>query len=425
MPKLTDVQIRRWIKAGERFEGRGDGGGLYLRHRESDSGPVWRFRYRYGGKQRILGLGGYTSLSLAEARKKAKELRALVALGHDVAGEKQERKREGSARIEREKAAITVADLADQYFERMILGRWKHPNIVRSRIERDIKPNIGRLAVEDVKPSHVDKLLKSVIKRGAPTVANDVLRWTRRMFDFAVKRHMVEYNPASAFDLNDAGGKESPRDRALTQEELVALFEAMRDAKGFSVENLLTVKLLLLLAVRKQELTAARQREFDFENGVWHLPAARTKTGIAVDIPLAPQAVDALQDLCRLAKNRTGTTEWLLPARKMQHHHIPHIHENTLNVALSKVKRVMPDMESFCIHDFRRTARTHLSALGVDPHIAERCLNHKVKGVEGIYDRHAYFDERREALEQWAKFLETCEKGEDWNVVPIRKGKGA
>jgi integrase len=108
---------------------------------------------------------------------------------------------------------------------------------------------------------------------------------------------------------------------------------------------------------------------------------------------------------------------------------LPHIHENTLNVAMSKVKplivstdaKPLPEgMENFTIHDFRRTARTHLSALGVVPHIAERCLNHKVEGVEGIYDRHDYFDERREGLTKWAAFLESCEAGTDWNVVPIR-----
>jgi integrase len=66
-------------------------------------------------------------------------------------------------------------------------------------------------------------------------------------------------------------------------------------------------------------------------------------------------------------------------------------------------------MEPFTIHDFRRTARTHLAALGVDPHIAERCLNHKIYGVEGIYNRHAYFNERRDALAKWAAVIDACE----------------
>jgi len=415
--KLTDVQIRSWIKAGERFDGRGDGGGLSLRYPKDCAAPIWRFRYRFAGKPRVMDLGSYTTLSLADARRTAKELRAKVSLGHDVAGEKQDRKRDAVAKIEAQRLAVTVGQLADEYFERNILGRWKHPNIVRSRIEKDIKPNIGKLAVEDVKPGHIDAMLQNIVKRGARTVANDVLRWTRRIFDYAVKRHMVVYNPASAFDLSDAGGKEDARTRALSRDELVKLFEAMRLAPGFSVENALSFKLLLLLAVRKSELTGARAEEFDLDNAVWKLPAERTKTGAAIDIPLPAQAVDTLRELIRLS----GGSDYLLPARKRQERMLPHIHENTLNVALSKVRPLMPGVETFTIHDFRRTARTHLAALGVDPHIAERCLNHKLKGVEGIYNRHDYFAERGAALAKWARFVETCETGERFNAVPIKR----
>jgi integrase len=82
----------------------------------------------------------------------------------------------------------------------------------------------------------------------------------------------------------------------------------------------------------------------------------------------------------------------------MQNRMIPHIQESTLPVALAKVRAEMPDVPNFTIHDFRRTARTHLAALGVDPVVAERCLNHRIKGVEGIYNRHQYFDERKAAL---------------------------
>ncbi len=416
MGTLTDLQIRNWIKAGERFEQRSDGEGLYLSYRETFAIPVWRFRYRLAGVQRIMGLGSYADLSLADARKKAKELRARVALGYDPAGEKQERKREAVAKIEAKKNAMTVATLADEYFERLILGRWKHPNIVRSRIERDIKPSIGNLLVEEVKPQHIDALLQGIIKRGAPTMANDVLRWVRRMFDYAIRRQLVIHNPAAAFTLADAGGQEEARTRWLTRDELVKLFVAMRDAPGFSVQNYLSVKLLLLLAVRKQELVGARIAEFDLDKAVWSLPAERTKTSAPIDIPLPPPAVAILRKLIEFACG----DDFLLPARKAQTRMLPHIHENTLNVAMSKVRPLLADVEHFTIHDFRRTCRTHLAALGIDPHIAERCLNHKIAGVEGVYNRHAYFDERREALAKWAEVLETCEHP-GRNVVPLPK----
>lgn len=327
MGKLTDVAIRAWIKAGERFEGRTDGDGLVLTWRPDRTTPHWRLRYHFAGKSRVMNLGSYTDLPLAAARQSAKELRARIALGHDVGGEKQERKSTALARIEAARSVTTVGQLADEYFERMINGRWKHPNIVRSRIEKDIKPHLGKLALDAVEPRHIDAMLHAVVKRGAPTIANDVLRWVRRMIDYAIKRLLVRFNPAAAFDLADAGGKELARERALSRDELVMLFEAMRQAKGFSVQNDLTVKLLLLLAVRKGELIAARWEEFELEADppVWHLPGIRTKTGQPLDIPLPPMVVEWLQKLKELACNAA----LVLPARKLQARMVPHVCEST------------------------------------------------------------------------------------------------
>ena len=139
---------------------------------------------------------------------------------------------------------------------------------------------------------------------------------------------------------------------------------------GITYENQLTVKLLLLLAVRKQELTTARWTEFDLDRAIWRLPSERTKTEVTIDIPLSTSAIMCLRELRRLSEG----SEWVLPARKAQQRMLPHIHENTLNVALAKVKPLMPGIEPFCIHDFRRTAWTHLAALGVEAYTAERCL---------------------------------------------------
>ncbi|ELP5720423.1 tyrosine-type recombinase/integrase [Enterobacter asburiae] len=417
MAKLTDIQIRAWIKAGEHFEGRADGGGLYLCFPPRYSAPFWRYRYRIAGKQRTMLIGSYSDLSLSKARATVKELAAHVALGHDVAGEKQTRKAEALARMEEEKNALRVSDLAAEYFQRQILPRWKHPDILRRRIDKDINPHIGSLKVEDVKPRHIDAMLQSIVARGAPTVANDVLRWTKRIFDYAIKRHTLETNPAGAFELSDAGGQESSRERWLSRDELIQFFQAMRMAKGFSRENELTMKLILCLCCRKMELCGAPWAEFDLDEAIWRLPAERAKNGDAIDIPLPPLAVEWLREL----RSISGGSSWVLPARKMQHRMIPHIQESTLPVALAKVRREMPGVQTFTVHDFRRTARTHLAALGVDPVVAERCLNHRIRGVEGIYNRHQYFDERRAALELWAGLLVALEQGGEYNVTPIRK----
>jgi hypothetical protein len=109
-----------------------------------------------------------------------------------VAAEKQESKAEVVKKAEAKNNAYTVAELAEVYFERTILGRWKHPNIVRSRIEKDIKPNIGKILVEDVKPMDISNMLQSIVERGVPTIANDVLRWTKRMFDYAISSQIYQ-----------------------------------------------------------------------------------------------------------------------------------------------------------------------------------------------------------------------------------------
>ena len=159
MGKLTDIQIRAWVRNGERFEGRSDGMGLYLSFPATAASPVWKFRYRFAGKQRIMNMGSFASLPLDKARETARDLSAKVALGHDVAGEKQERKRNAIEKIDAEKAAWTVSQLCDQFFERIILPKWKHADIVRRRIENDIKPKLGKMKAENVKPRDIDDML--------------------------------------------------------------------------------------------------------------------------------------------------------------------------------------------------------------------------------------------------------------------------
>lgn len=420
MGVFTDKKIQAWIKKGEHFDLKNDGDGLCLSYREKFAVPVWRFRYRFAGKHRVMVLGSYKDLSLADARKLAKELRSRVGLGYDVAAEKQDRIKKAKGEIEAKQNEWTVNRLADEYFARKVMGHLKHPNIVRNMLERDIRPHLGKSLVEDVKPLQIDAMLQSIVGRGAPTTANDVLRLTCKLFDFAITRHITTSNPAAAFSVKDAGGEEKARERGLSRDELIQLFRAMRTTKGFSVQNYHTFKLLLMLAVRKQELTMAKVGEFDLEAKVWRLPGNRTKTGAGIDIPLPDTAVETVKELIRIG----CSSHYLLPARKAQDRMLPHIHDNTLNVALSKVKKNMPGVEPFTIHDFRRTARTQMAGLGISSHVAERCLNHKLKGVEATYNTHDYFDERRSALALWAEVVESCEQGREWqrdtNVVPIR-----
>lgn len=168
------------------------------------------------------------------------------------------------------------------------------------------------------------------------------------MFNHAIKMHIITHNPALAFDVADAGGKEKSRTRNLSQDEVAKLFSAMKTARGFSIENEISIKLLLALAVRKGELISAQWNEFNLDEGMWHLPEARTKTSASITIPLSKQVVTWLKELKRLSCG----SDYILPASKMQDRMIPHICESTLSVAMSKVKH---GLEHVTIHDLRLT----------------------------------------------------------------------
>jgi integrase len=225
-------------------------------------------------------------------------------------------------------------------------------------------------------------------------------------------------SPVADFNLSDAGGQESARQRSLSRVELERLFKALRDSPSFGGTNLLTIKLLLALGVRKGELLSAKWSEFDLDGAtdlgpVWRLPAKRTKTAASLSIPLAPAVVEWLKALREVACG----SEFVLPKRRRdRRQRALHVGIDTLNAALAGVDHAL---DEFTIHDLRRTMRTHLSSLGIRSEVAERCLNHKLPGLQGVYDTHDYFAERKAALETWTALLLEIERGER-KVTPMR-----
>lgn len=408
MVKLTDIQVRNWLAAGHPIMGKSDGGGLTFTL-TAHGYASWTFRYSIGGKRRELTLGHYPNLTLAQARKLARAARSRVDRGFDPAREKRARIEE-AAKAERR---CTVAVLASDWYTRMIVPKWKHHVKVRQVLDKHVLPIIGRLPAEDVKAADIDRVLDGIVRKGARTVANDALMHLKALFAYGRKRRILEHNPAADFDMADAGGKETPRARALSREELATAITAMKNTASLGHENFLTFLILLATCVRKGELVAAQWAEFELDGGIWHLPEARTKTAAALDIPLASPVVRWLRELRVFAAG----SEYVLPARTRSKRY-PHISPDTLNVALT---RVAHGLEHFTVHDMRRTARTQLAALGVSREIAERTLNHKLRGVEGVYNRHDYFDERRQALALWAGLLDALVEGKPWNVVPITR----
>lgn len=411
LQKLTVLSLRSLVqkakRTGKGVPGKSDGGGLTFTVSKTGY-PAWVLRYRFQGNSREDTLDDMDTygddFGLAKAREAASDLRSRIKAGEDVARTKQEQSSE---------IPETFKALADEWYARTIEPTLEHPRVVRGVLDKHIIPALGKTPPEEVHPCHIDYMLRAVVDSGAPTVANDALRHVKRILAYARKRHIVPHNVAADFDMTDAGGKEKARTRNLTREELQVLFKAMRETPMLGRPNELAFKILLATCVRKMELVGAKWEEFDLDAAVWHLPGERTKTEVDIDIPLAPQVREWLRELHVFAAG----SAYVLPARRLSKR-FPHISPDTLNVALKRVKH---GLESFTIHDARRTARTQLAQLGISSEVAERALNHKIRGVEGIYNKHAYFEERKKALETWTDLLVALDQGEEGKVVPIRQ----
>lgn len=197
----------------------------------------------------------------------------------------------------------------------------------------------------------------------------------------------------------------------LNADELAVLMNAQ-----MKPDNLLSVRILLATGVRGSELYTALRENVFIEEARWHIPLS--KTGPAMDIPLAPCVVDWFKELFELA----GNSNYVLPARLRtrfeRYDGDIHVSKDSVREAIDYwIENHKPVIRRFTPHDLRSTMKSHMRKLGISRDISEMCLNHKLPGVEGIYDQHSYYEERRVALESWARFLIKC-KDANLQAVP-------
>jgi integrase len=381
-------QIKSLIKKSEAGRFRVDDN-LYLRISNSKTAS-WTFRYKINGKRKELTIGNFgeepAAVPLVKAKSIAANYKVLVKEGMDP---KFQNKRTTLADFK------TVDDLAADWLK-SCEERLKFPGIPKRVYKKDIAPVIGELPIHEVNPMDIRTVIKTINESGRPTISNDALIYCKQLFNHAIKLGLTQVNPALAFNSKDAGGIEKSRDRFLTIEEIETVFKTMRENKdSFVRQNYLSCILLLCLGVRKGELLAAPWSEFDFDKGIWSLPKERSKNGLSIEYPLPLDLIKILQELKLLACG----SDYLFPNRRASKRN-PYISSDTLNAALSSLfKKNKLLLDHFTIHDLRRTCRSHLSSLGVAPHVAERCLNHKLPKIMATYDQYDYFEERKQAHE--------------------------
>lgn len=390
---LTALEVKKIVQTAKPTS-ISDGAGLTLT--VSKTGYVsWVLRYRFGGKRKELTIGNYQDYPLKQAREAASEFRRQINSSVDPSKEKKVQKASEKAGDVPE----TFAALAELWYQNRKLKQMQHPNIVKSVVDKWIIPKLGKLFLDRITIAQVVKCIEHVIDSGAPTVANDVRRHIKEILKYGTILGCMPFNVAADLSQQDAGTKEKSRNRYLSTVEITSLLQSMSKNRGwFGRDNELTIHLLLMLGVRKSELIKAKWSEFDLENGEWSVPDD-TKTKVGYTVPLPLLAINYFKEI----QVRSCGSEWVFPSRRRGARRLGHISPDTINAALASLD---VDIEHFTVHDLRRTMRTHLSALGIRTEVAERCLNHKLKGVVGIYDRHDYFDLRREALELWSHRLE-------------------
>ena len=396
---LTDKAIRA-LKPDEKPYKAADSLGLYLLIQPNGS-RLWRFKYRFAGKEKLAALGAYPETGLAEARVRRDELRRLHAGGVDPLAH---RRAADEARVAAAENSFKV--VADEWFEKKSPG-WvlKHAAKIRERLKRDVYPWLGSRPISDVIAPDVLAVLQRIEERGAIETAYRALGNISAVFRYAVATRRTVSDPC-----RDLRGALSPRKErhlaAITDpRKIPELLNAIHGYQGGLVVRC-ALRLAPLLFVRPGELRSARWADIDLDSAEWRFVASKTKQPHIV--PLASQAVAILRELHPL----TGHRELVFPGERSP---LRPMSENTVNAALRSLGIPKEQMTG---HGFRAMARTVLEEnLKFPAHLIEAQLAHAVRDANGrAYNRTTHLEERKKMMQRWADYLDALREPK---VTPI------
>lgn len=380
--KLTTKTIEALPPAkGKRYEVRDTVlPGLHIRV-SATGGKVWYLAARVDGRLRRIKLGSYPVISLSDARQSAQGILRDIALGTYAE----------SGAGSPDAPGPTLGDIIPQFIDRHAKRHtkdWKGTQSVLLRMKNLHDKLIGQIKRADV-VRELEAMIADIEDNGGKgTRANRGLAAIKKLYSWCIDQGIVEISPVAALRPPI---KEVARDRWLNDDEIKSFWRGC-EAEGYPFEQF--GKLLLLTGQRLREISDMRWSELDLEKGTLTLKGSRTKNGTTHVLPLSPQAVAILCAMPRFLNSdfvftTTGTTPISGFGRFKQR----------LDVFVGL------DVENWRFHDLRRTTATNMAIMGVQPHIIEAVLNHKtgiVSGIAAVYNRHAYLDEKREALDRWA-----------------------
>ena len=402
--RLSDPELKKAVK-DKLPVAKSDGGGLTFTL-SSAGAAVWTFRYRFAGQRSELTIGRYPEISLSDARTRAASLRVAVSDGRDPATEKRQAK---AAKV----AANSFEELAADYMKRRAPSLAERSQRETQRfLDKDILPRIGHIRAEEVTPNEIVFLVEKVERR-SQSVARRTFEIISVIYSHGMAKQLVKINPCASLKVSAILGEKKPtKPRVkLSAEQLKFLLPALKE---LGPANEAALKIILATCVRKGALILARWDEIDFDNATWTIPplpgrkARKNATSFAV--PLAPIVVGWFKEL----KGFAGHSPLVLPTRIYGAGRAGKpISSSTLNAVIDRLIERLDCGFDFSPHDLRSTAKSHLAAMKVDPLVSERCLNHSLKGLEGIYNQHDYFEERKHVLRKWADCISAWERGQD------------
>lgn len=406
---LTEVECQRSKYRPEGGNKLFDGGGLFLELRPNGS-KLWRLKYRFDGKEKLLALGAYPEVSRAAAREARSAARAQLAQGIDPGLARKAEKRSRVA-----KAGNTFEAVAREWLERNSSG-WAptHASKVIGRLENDVFPWLGHRPIGDLEAPELLESLRRIETRGAHETARRVRQYFGQVFRYAIATGRAKHNIAA--DLRDALTPPIKRHFA-TLTDPPRIGELLRAIAGYrgSYVTRAALHLAPLVFVRPGELRQAEWSEVDLDAAEWRIPSARLKLKLAAKqdrqphiVPLASQSVAVLRELQML----TGHGRFLFPSVRSAQRAMS---ENTVNAAL---RRLGFEKTEIVGHGFRHMASTLLNEAGWSADAIERQLAHKAQGVRAVYNRAEYLPERRRMMQAWADYLDRLRAGDTAAHLP-------
>lgn len=399
---LTDAAIKA-LRSRDKMYKVTDRDGMYLL--VSPTGALtFRFDYRLNGRREtvIIGRYGKTGVSLARAREKLIEAKLMIQDGISPAFEKRREKR-------RIKEAKSFGEFGERWLQDARMADSTRA-MRRTVFERDILPTFRKRLLNEILPEDLRAMCEKVKARGAPATALHIRDIVKLIFSFAILHGEKVSNPADEVGPSSIATFVA-RDRSLSPSEIRIMLTQLEHVATLPTIRL-GMKLFLLSMVRKSELQDAVWDEVDFENAVWSIPKERMKRSKAHNVYLSQQMLDIFIAL----KTCAGNSKYVLPSRYDADAPMSRATFNRITVAVvERAKKEELPLESFTVHDLRRTGSTLLNEVGFNSDWIEKCLAHEDgRSSRGIYNKAEYEHQRRHMMQEWSNLVDAWVAGQKY-----------